>query len=246
MGTAIVITSGKGGTGKTSITGGVGSCLAAMGRRVLCIDGDVGLRNLDLTLGMSDQVLMDFTDVMEGRCSLSDAAVEHEKIKNLFLLTAPVFTAAEAISNDAMRELIQTAKERFDYVLIDAPAGIGPGFRLAISGADRAIIAATSDASSLRDAQRTSTLLEGKVFPCHLVVNRVKPKLLRRLKATIDDAMDFTGLPLLGLIPEDERVPIAANRGIPVITVANKGAPTAYHHIALRLEGESIPLMRLR
>lgn len=246
MGTAIVITSGKGGTGKTSITGGVGSCLAAMGRRVLCIDGDIGLRNLDLTLGMSDQVLMDFTDVMEGRCSLSDAAVEHQKIKNLFLLTAPVITPAELISNDAMYDLIQSAKERFDYILMDAPAGIGPGFHLAISGADRAIIVSTSDSSSLRDAQRTSTLLEGKVTVSHLVVNRVKPKLLRRLNTTIDDAMDLTGLPLLGLVPEDERVSIASNQGIPVINVANKGAPTAYHRIARRLEGESVPLMHLR
>ncbi len=246
MGTAIVITSGKGGTGKTSLTGGVGSCLAAMGRRVLCIDGDVGLRNLDLILGMSDRVLMDFTDVMEGRCSLSDAAVEHPKIKNLFLLTAPVLTPPEDISGSAMGDLIRSAREEFDYVLIDAPAGIGPGFRLAISGADRAVIVATSDSSSLRDAQRTSALLEGKVPVSHLVVNRVKQKLLRRLHTTIDDAMDFTGLPLLGLIPEDERVSVAGNLGVPVITVANRGAPTAYHRIARRLEGEAVPLAHLR
>lgn len=246
MGTAIVITSGKGGTGKSSLTAGVGSCLAAMGRRVLCIDGDVGLRNLDLILGMSDQALMDFTDVMEGRCPLSDAPAEHRKIKNLFLLTAPVLTAPEEISGEKMAELIQAAREQFDYVLIDAPAGIGPGFRLAVSGADRAIIVATSDSSSLRDAQRTAALLEGKVSPCQLVVNRVKPKLLRRLNTTIDDAMDFTGLPLLGLVPEDERVSVAANQGVPVITVANKGAPTAYLRIARRLEGQAVPLPRLR
>ena len=246
MGKAIVITSGKGGTGKSSLTGGVGSCLAAMGRRVLCIDGDVGLRNLDLILGMSDQALMDFTDVIEGRCTLKEAPVEHRRIKNLFLLTAPVFTPTEEIPVLAMANLIRSAKKQFDYVFIDAPAGIGAGFRLAIAGADRAIIAATCDVASLRDAQRTASLLEGRVTTCHLVVNRVKPKLLRRLNSTIDDAMDFTGLPLLGLVPEDERVSIAANQGVPIITVANKGAPTAYHRIARRLEDETVPIPRLR
>jgi septum site-determining protein MinD len=246
MGKSIVITSGKGGTGKTSLTGGIGSCLAAMGRRVLCIDGDIGLRNLDLTLGMTDQVLMDFTDVIEGRCTLEEAAVAHQKIKNLHLLTAPVLVPVESVPSEGMKKLIRQAKECYDYVFIDAPAGIGSGFRLATCGADRAIIVATTDSSSLRDAQRTASLLMNQLPQCHLVINRVRPKVLRRLNTTIDDAMDFTGLPLLGLVPEDERVSVAANRGIPVITVANKGAPTAYHRIARRLEGESVPLKHLR
>jgi septum site-determining protein MinD len=246
MGTAIVITSGKGGTGKTSMTGGVGSCLAAMGRRVLCVDTDIGLRNLDLTLGMSDQVLMDFTDVIEGRCALRDAAVSHQKIKNLFLLTAPILTSPESIPVSGMQALIRQAKEEFDYVLLDAPAGLGAGFTLASCAADRGIVVSTTDSSSLRDAQRTASVLLGQVPTAHLVINRVRPKILRRLNTTIDDAMDFTGLPLLGLVPEDERVSISANRGIPVITVANSGAPTAYHRIARRLEGESVPLKHLR
>jgi septum site-determining protein MinD len=246
MGTAIVITSGKGGTGKTSLTGGLGSCLAAMGNKVLCIDGDIGLRNLDLTLGMSDQVLMDFTDVIEGRCALADAAVCHEKIKNLFLLTAPIFTPAEEISMDGMKDLIRQATEEYDYVLLDAPAGLGTSFNLATCAADRAIVVATTDSSSLRDAQRTAAILWERTPAVHLVINRVRPKVLRRLNTTIDDAMDYTGLPLLGLVPEDERVSLAANRGIPVITVANNGAPTAYHRIARRLEGEAVPLKRLR
>ncbi len=245
MGTAFVIASGKGGTGKTSLTGGVGSCLAAIGRSVLCIDGDVGLRNLDLTLGMSDQVLMDFTDVMEGRCTLSEAAVEHPTIHGLFLLTAPVSVPLESIDPAGMRELVTQAKQRYDYVLVDAPAGMGKGLDLAACGADRAIIVVTSDAASLRDGQRIAGLLDGMVAKQQLVVNRVQPKLLRKMAATIDDAMDAVGLGLLGLVPEDSKVPLAACQGTPVIMAGKRGAPMAYYRIAQRLEGKLVPLKNL-
>lgn len=138
MSTAIVITSGKGGTGKTSITGGVASCLAALGHRVLCIDMDIGLRNLDLTLGLSDRALMDFTDVLCGRCTLERAAVPHPVIQGLFLLTAPVTLPEAPLSEAAMKELIHRAREGYDYILMDSPAGLGEGFRLACCAADRA------------------------------------------------------------------------------------------------------------
>ena len=155
MSTAIVITSGKGGTGKTSITGGVASCLAALGHRVLCIDMDIGLRNLDLTLGLSDRALMDFTDVLCGRCTLERAAVSHPVIQGLFLLTAPVTLPEAPLSEAAMKELIHRAREGYDYILMDSPAGLGEGFRLACCAADRAVVVSTTDASALRDAQRT-------------------------------------------------------------------------------------------
>ena len=246
MSSAIVVTSGKGGTGKTSLTGAVASCLAALGNRVLCIDMDVGLRNLDLSLGLSDRALMDFTDVLDGRCPLDKAAVSHPVIENLSLLTAPVTLPPEPLSQAAMRALVRQAREQFDYVLMDCPAGLGPGFELAVCAADRAIVVSTTDASALRDAQRTVSLLRGRLERIHLVVNRVQPKLLRRLHTTIDDAMDAAGLPLLGVVPEDPQVMLAANQGQPLILATSRGAAIAYLNIARRLMGQRVPLMKIR
>lgn len=245
MGTAIVVTSGKGGTGKTSLTGAVSSCLAALGGRVLCVDMDIGLRNLDLSLGLSDRALMDFTDVLLGRCSLKRAAVRHPVIENLFFLTAPFSLPPSGVTDQAMRNFLSAAKAEYDYILMDSPAGLGDGFRLAVCGADRGIVVATTDASALRDAQRVVVQL-AKSLPCiHLVVNRVQPKLLRRLHTTIDDAMDAAGLPLLGVVPEDPQVMLAANSGIPLILAARRGAAIAYLNIARRLMGQKVPLMHI-
>ena len=152
MGTVVAITSGKGGTGKTSITGGVAASLALMGRNVLCIDMDIGLRNLDIALGLNDRALMDFSDVALGRCPLARAAVEHPDIKGLSLLTAPMALPA-SLTPEKVRALLDTARTMYDYILIDSPAGLGPGFRLAVCGADRALVISTNDASALRDAQ---------------------------------------------------------------------------------------------
>ena len=245
MSTAVVVTSGKGGTGKTSLTGGVSSCLAALGRRVLCIDMDIGLRNLDISLGLTDRALMDFTDVLEGRCSLKRAAVPHPVIKNLYLLTAPL-TLSPGISEERMKAFLRTAREQYDYILMDSPAGMGEGFRLAVCGADRGIVVSTTDTSPLRDAQRVVSLLSRQLPSIHLVVNRVQPKLLRRLHTTIDDAMDAAGLPLLGVVPEDEQVMLSANQGKPIILASRKGAAVAYLNIARRLMGERVPLMHIR
>ena len=246
MSTAIIITSGKGGTGKTSLTSGVGSCLAALGHQVLCIDMDIGLRNLDLTLGLSDRALMDFTDVLSGRCTLERAAVPHPVIQGLSLITAPVTLPQEPLSEQAMREMIRQARKKYDYILMDSPAGLGEGFRLASCAADRAVVVATTDASALRDAQRTVTILRGRIPQIHLVVNRVQPKLMRRLRTTIDDAMDTAGLPLLGIIPEDAQVILSGNQGEPLILRASRGAAIAYLNIAKRLLGQKVPLMKLR
>ena len=246
MAAAIVVTSGKGGTGKTTVTGGVASCLAAWGKRVLCLDMDVGLRNLDLTLGLSDRTLMDFTDVLTGRCTLDRAAIPHPIIENLYLLTAPMTPLSGTLPKEGMAQLIRCAKEDYDYILMDSPAGLGDGFRLAVHAADRAIVVSTTDASALRDAQRTVAELSRSLERIHLVVNRVQPRLMRRLHTTIDDAMDTAGLPLLGVVPEDPTVMLSANQGQPLILATSRGAAVACLNIARRLLGQKTPMMKIR
>lgn len=246
MGTVIVVTSGKGGTGKTTLTAGVSSCLAAIGYRVLCIDMDIGLRNLDISLGMTDRVVMDFSDVVEGRCSLERGAAAHPVIEGLYLLTAPMHLPAGRISAQQMIQFLNQAKESFDYVMIDSPAGIGSGFQLAIAGADRAIVVTTNDPSALRDAQRAVSELSKQLPSIHLVMNRIQPKMMKRLHTTIDDAMDTAGLPLLGVVPEDAQVSFALGAGQPLVLASRRGAAVACLNIARRISGQRTPLMKIR
>lgn len=246
-GQCIAVVSGKGGTGKTSLVSCVGASLARAGRRVLCLDCDIGLRNLDLALGLSDQALMDFSDVAQRRCPLESAVVEHSKLPGLFLLTAPVRSQRQPVTEAEMIRLLEEIRQRYDYCLLDAPAGLGSGFRLAVCGADRCIVVTTADASSLRDAQHT--VMELHRFPAgslHLVVNRVRKKMLRQLHATIDDAIDRAGLPLIGVVPEDDALPLSLNQGIPLLLTGSQSASTAYQNIAKRIQGEKVPLMRLK
>lgn len=248
-GQCIAVVSGKGGTGKTSFTAGVGSALAQFGQRVLCVDCDVALRNLDLALGLTDRAIMDFTDVAQDRCPLDTAAVEHPDISGLFLLTAPTRSRGKPVTEEQMNALLEEARQRFDYCFLDAPAGLGGGFQLAVCGADRVVVVATADASSLRDAQHT--VMELSRFPTgrlHLVVNRVRKKMLRSMHTTIDDAIDRAGLPLIGVIPEDDALPLQLNKGVPLL-LANRrrgGAADAYRNIAKRIQGEKVSLLRIR
>ena len=246
-GQCIAVVSGKGGTGKTSFTAGVGAALAQAGRRVLCVDCDIALRNLDLALGLTDRAIMDFTDVAQERCTLDTAAVEHPDLPRLFLLTAPARSRGRPVTDEQMAALLEEARERFDYWFLDAPAGLDSGFQLATCAADRAVVVATADASSLRDAQHT--VMELHRFPTgklHLVVNRVRKKMLRSMHATIDDAIDRAGLPLIGVIPEDDSLPLSLNKGVPLLLSSSQGAAAAYRNIAQRLEGERVPLLRIR
>ena len=246
-GQCIAVVSGKGGTGKTSFTAGVGAALAQAGRRVLCVDCDIALRNLDLALGLTDRAIMDFTDVAQERCTLDTAAVEHPDLPRLFLLTAPARSRGRPVTDEQMAALLEGARERFDYCFLDAPAGLDSGFQLATCAADRAVVVATADASSLRDAQHT--VMELHRFPTgklHLVVNRVRKKMLRSMHATIDDAIDRAGLPLIGVIPEDDSLPLSLNKGVPLLLSSSQGAAAAYRNIAQRLEGERVPLLRIR
>ena len=220
--------------------------LAQLGHPTLCFDSDIGLRNLDIALNMTDRAVMDFTDVASGFCSLKDAVVPHPKQKNLYLLTAPSRSSTHP-DDEQLRALFAEIKSTFDYCLVDAPAGLETGFRLAISNADRAVVVTNTDESSLRDAQRTvmelSHLPRGKI---HLVVNRCRKKLMKSLHQTIDDAIDIAGLPLLGVIPEDETMPLYAGRGIPLLMSDNQYAAGAYRNIARRITGQRAPLLRIR
>lgn len=245
MGKIIAVVSGKGGTGKTSFTANVGLALAAMGFQTLCLDCDIALRNLDLALGMSDKALMDFSDVIAGRCTLAEAAVSHPNYPTLHLLSAPVCAGETDISPEQMCRLLQEVRESFDFCLIDAPAGLGQGFRLATDYADNVVVITTTDAIALRDAQRTVTELSR--FPTgriHLVVNRVEKKMLKAMHATIDDAIDTAGLPLLGVIPEDGDLGFALNRGM-ALRECNYYAARAYENIAKRMAGRKVSLMKI-
>ena len=190
---------------------------------------------------------MDFSDVIAGRCSLSDAAADHPKYPGLHLLTAPLSPGGQLdVTDEQMRQLLDQVRQEYDYCLIDAPAGLGQGFRLATGCADCVVVITTTDASALRDAQHTVMLLDKRFTTesLFLVVGRVQKKLLRALHSTIDDAMDAAGLPLLGVVPEDSDVPYALNRGIPLRDI-NYYAARAYENIARRITGHQVPLMRI-
>ena len=213
----------------------------------LCVDCDIGLRNLDLALGLTDRALMDFSDVALKRCSLESAVVAHPNIRGLYLLTAPVRLRGPAVTEADFRQMLSEIREKFDYCLLDAPAGLGLGFRLAVCGADRCVVVTTQDASSLRDAQHT--VMELRQFGpgrLHLVVNRVRKKLLHSMHATIDDAMDKAGLPLIGVVPEDDSLTLSLNQGVPLLLTSYSGAASAYRNIAVRLQGGRVPLLRIR
>lgn len=245
MAQVILVASGKGGTGKTSVTAAVASCVATLGQKTLCIDLDIGMRNLDLSLAMTDVALMDFSDVMTGRCPLERAAAQQPRIPQLYLLNAPLSFRPDENTLSRFSALMQQAREQFDVIFLDAPAGLGIGFELARRHADRGMIISTTDANALRDANRCVTRLPG-LSPLHLVMNRISPKLLRRLHTTIDAAMDEAGLPLLGVIPEDEAVTLAVSAGEPLVLYTSDGASMACLNVARRLLGARVPLMKIR
>ena len=244
MGKNIAVTSGKGGTGKTVTAAAVASCLAALGHRTLCLDCDVGLKNLDLALGLTELAVMDFSDVLSGAAELSDAVTAHPAIDGLFFLSAPTGVRPDDIDTEAMRRLGDRIRETYDFCLIDGPAGIDAGFRLAAAAADSAIVVSSGDAASLRDGQRT--VIEHTklgIDDIRLIVNRVRPFFFRRTSSTVDDVIDTVGARLLGLIPEDRSVMLAASLEKPLILYKN-GGPAARQFLAAarRIAGEDVPL----
>ena len=242
MGEVIAVLSGKGGTGKTSVCAAVCVALAREGHKVLAIDCDVGLQNLDISLGMSDHCALSFVDVCEGGYDVTQAS-PHPKYQNLSFLTAPVNRSAEEVDQEAFGAFLKNAREHFDYIFLDAPAGIDAGFALAARFARRIILVTLADPAAVRDATRAGQRLElmGKT-DVRLVVNRVNRKLFSTMSLTIDDVMDDTGIPLLGVVPEDPNVTLAAAFGKPLPDYTNRGASRAIKAIAKRLQGFHTPL----
>ena len=243
MGELFAVLSGKGGTGKTSVCAGIATALAEEGKRVLCIDCDVGLRNLDISLGLSDGAALSFLDVSEGGYSLEQAA-KHSVYPTLFFLTAPMNRPVEQIDQSAFSAMLRKARQEFDYIFLDAPAGVDAGFRLVSDVADRCLLVTGSGPAAVRDAARVGDLLELKgKKDVRLIVNRVDRDLLSTVRMTIDDVMDNAGLPLSGIVLEDPYVTLAATFGQPLLKYAKRcPAAKAYRKIAKRIQGFHEPI----
>lgn len=241
MGRIITIVSGKGGTGKTTVCGAVGTALATLGKKTLCIDADAGLRNLDITLGLEYYSPPDLLAAFRGEADLSDCIIAHPSVPGLSFIPAPY---EPDFPSDA--EFKKKLSEGFDYVLVDAPAGMGRDFEAAVAGSDSALLIVTTDASSYRDAGRiVIRLRELGVTSSRLVVNRIRPAVLRRWNTTLDDAVDAVGARLIGIAPEDKNVILAANLGKPLMQYTSRGAAAAYERIARRIIGEKLPIGKL-
>ncbi len=242
MGELIAVLSGKGGTGKTTVCAGISCALALQGQKVLAIDCDVGLRNLDIALGIPDLGALSFREVASGDYSL-DHATRHPVYPGLQFLTAPVACTADEIDKDAFCNLLQEARAQFDFVLLDAPAGVEDGFSLAAQFADRMILVTGQDPAAIRDASRAGQLLgDMDKQDVRLVVNRVNKKMITATGMNIDDIMDKAGLPLLGVIPEDPNVILASAFHQPLLGYTKGGAAAACRRIARRIRGLNVPV----
>ena len=240
MGELIAILSGKGGTGKTSLCAGIAQALAENGEAVLCIDCDVGMRNLDIALGLSQMGALSFQEALAYGL---DKATQHPDYPKLSFLTAPMNCSADAVDPQGFAKLLQDARSRFDYILLDAPAGIDAGFRLAARHADRIVLVTGSDPASVRDVGRAGQLLRAmEKTNIRIIVNRIDPRMVKAMRLTVDDIMDRTGLPLLGIVPEDPQVVLAAAFEQPLLKHERKGAAAACRRIAKRIQGRRVPV----
>lgn len=246
-GRAIVVTSGKGGVGKTTTTANVGTGLALAGRKVVLVDADIGLRNLDVVMGLENRIVYDLVEVIEGQCELRKALIRHKQLDNLYLLPTAQTREKDAVTPEQMRDLVAELREEFDYVLIDSPAGIEHGFRNAIAGATEALIVTTPEVTAVRDADRVIGMLEAyDVKEPRLIINRIRPDMVRRGDMLdIDDVIDILRIDLIGIVPDDQDIIIATNRGEPIVLDQRTRAGQAYQNIARRIEGEEVPFREL-
>ena len=246
---AITVTSGKGGVGKTTITANLGVALAMQGHRVVVIDADVGLRNLDMMLGLENRIVYDLVDVVEGRCRLRQALVRDKRLAELFLLPAAQTRDKSAIQPDDMVRVCESLREQHDFILIDSPAGIEQGFRYAIAPADEILIVTNPEVAAVRDADRVIGLVEAEEkAPPQLIINRLRPDMVQRGEMLdIADVVELLTIDLVGVVPEDQAILVTANRGRPLAFSKDSSlAGQAFHNIARRLQGEDVPFLTLR
>ncbi len=248
MGEAIVITSGKGGVGKTTTTANLGTALALQNKKVCLIDTDIGLRNLDVILGLENRIIYDLVDTVEGRCKTQQALVKDKRFDDLlYLLPAAQTSDKNAVTPQQMKTLVDELKLDFDYVLIDCPAGIEQGYKNAVAGADRAIVVTTPEISAVRDADRIIGLLEQEeIEPPKLIINRIRPQMMKNGDSLdVNEITTHLSIDLLGIIPDDEHVIRSSNKGEPIVMEPSTQAAIAYRNIVRRILGESVPLMSL-
>jgi len=243
MGKIITIASGKGGTGKTTSAAAVSSCLAVLGYRTLCIDFDVGLKKLDLSLCMSDFTVTDFYDVISSGMELMRACNESPQIPGLFFLSAPSECDFDTLDSVALQPMFKEIRREFDYCIIDAPSGIGVGFRLAHTCADMSIIVTTGELPAMRDAQRTASLVRDMgITDLRLLVNRVSKRNFKQIATTVDDVIDMVSVRLIGIVPEDRSVFLSLHKNIPLILYKRRRAAFDFLDVARRITGEDVPL----
>lgn len=243
MGKVIVVTSGKGGVGKTTTSANIGMGLALRGKNVLLIDADIGLRNLDVIIGMEDRIVYDLIDVIDGGCRPSEAIIKDKRYENLSLLPAAQTKDKTAVTPEQMEKLCEQLKESYDYVIIDCPAGIEQGFKNAVAGADMALVVTVPEVSAVRDADRIIGLLQQNgIKEPKLILNRVRPDMTKNGDMLdIEDVKEILGIDAIGIIPDENSVIISSNRGVPVILNDEAMAGTAYKNIIRRIEGEEVP-----
>lgn len=244
MSEVIVVTSGKGGVGKTTTSANVGTGLAALGKKVVLIDTDIGLRNLDVVMGLENRIVYNLVDVVEGNCRIKQALIRDKRHTSLYLLPSAQTRDKTAVTPEQMKKLIEELKESFDYIILDCPAGIEQGFRNAIAGADRALVISTPEVSAIRDADRIIGLLEAyEIKRVDLVVNRLRMDMIKRGDMmSVDDVVEILAIPLIGAVPDDENVVISTNQGEPLVGTECL-AGRAYMNICQRLLGQEVPFI---
>lgn len=247
MGVSIVITSGKGGVGKTTTTANIGTALAALGKKVVVVDGDTGLRNLDVLMGLENRIVYTIIDVIENRCRTKQALIKDKRFPNLFLLPTAQTKDKDDISTQQMLKLVNELKEEFDYVLIDCPAGIEQGFENAIVGAERAIVVVNPEITSVRDADRVIGKLDAKGLEDHqVIVNRLNYEMTQKGDMLdVPDIIETLSVKLLGVVPDDKTITVSTNKGEPIVLDDKAFAGQAFRNIAKRITGEEVPLLDL-
>lgn len=247
MGEIIVITSGKGGVGKTTTSANVGTALALMKKKVVLIDTDIGLRNLDVVLGLENRIVYDIVDVVEKKCKPNQAMIKDKRFEGLYLIPAAQTRDKNAVSPEQMIELCELLRKDFDYILIDCPAGIEQGFKNAIAAADRALVVATPEVSAVRDADRIIGLLEAnEIKDIKLIINRLRIDMVKKGDMmNVDDILEILAVNLMGVVPDDEDIITSTNRGEPAVSMEKSKAGEAYRNIAKRITGEEVPIMDL-